>query len=97
MSYFSVILAYSSSSSVSGLPSPVYPGRLYIDLATKVVVSGYRGLHSAPRDSSGRRIGREEMRQLKHHEKKLIKKVDLFNWKSDRTIREAEVELIVAP
>lgn len=31
------------------------------------------------------------MRQLKHHEKKLIKKVDLFNWKSDRTIREAEV------
>lgn len=31
------------------------------------------------------------MRQLKYHEKKLIKKVDLFSWKSDQNIREAEV------
>ena len=31
------------------------------------------------------------MRQLKHHEKKLLKKVDFFSWKSDQNIREANV------
>jgi U3 small nucleolar ribonucleoprotein protein IMP3 len=31
------------------------------------------------------------MRELKHHEKKLLKKVDFFSWKSDQNIREAKV------
>ena len=31
------------------------------------------------------------MRQLKHHEQKLLKKVDLFNWKSERNVREATI------
>ena len=31
------------------------------------------------------------MRQLKHHEKKLLKKVDFFSWKSDQNIREAKI------
>jgi U3 small nucleolar ribonucleoprotein protein IMP3 len=31
------------------------------------------------------------MRQLKHHESKLLKKVDFFSWKSDQNIREAKV------
>ena len=31
------------------------------------------------------------MRQLKYHEKKLLKKVDFFSWKSDQNIREAKV------
>jgi U3 small nucleolar ribonucleoprotein protein IMP3 len=31
------------------------------------------------------------MRQLKHHEKKLLKKVDFFSWKSDQNIREAQI------
>ena len=31
------------------------------------------------------------MRQLKHHEKKLLKKVDFFSWKSDQNIREATI------
>lgn len=31
------------------------------------------------------------MRQLKHHEKKLLKKVDFFSWKADQNIREAKV------
>jgi U3 small nucleolar ribonucleoprotein protein IMP3 len=31
------------------------------------------------------------MRQLKHHEKKLLKKVDFFQWKSSSNIREAKV------
>ena len=31
------------------------------------------------------------MRQLKHHEQKLLRKVDLFNWKSDRNVREASI------
>eukprot|EP00635_Sarcinochrysidales_sp_CCMP3193_P010261 CAMPEP_0118897418 /NCGR_PEP_ID=MMETSP1166-20130328/4820_1 /TAXON_ID=1104430 /ORGANISM="Chrysoreinhardia sp, Strain CCMP3193" /LENGTH=182 /DNA_ID=CAMNT_0006836487 /DNA_START=26 /DNA_END=574 /DNA_ORIENTATION=- len=29
--------------------------------------------------------------KLKHHEKKLLRKVDLFNWKGDNTLREAAV------
>lgn len=32
-----------------------------------------------------------EMRQLKHHEKKLLKKVDLYSWKSDQNVREAQI------
>lgn len=31
------------------------------------------------------------MRQLKHHEKKLLKKVDFFSWKSDQNVREATI------
>mmetsp|Transcript_12579 Transcript_12579/g.34198 ORF Transcript_12579/g.34198 Transcript_12579/m.34198 type:complete len:184 (+) Transcript_12579:903-1454(+) len=31
------------------------------------------------------------MRQLKHHEKKLLKKVDFVQWKSDATLHEAQV------
>lgn len=31
------------------------------------------------------------MRQLKHHEKKLLKKVDFFSWKSTSNIREAKI------
>jgi U3 small nucleolar ribonucleoprotein protein IMP3 len=31
------------------------------------------------------------MRQLKHHERKLLKKVDFLQWKSDGNIREAQV------
>jgi U3 small nucleolar ribonucleoprotein protein IMP3 len=31
------------------------------------------------------------MRQLKHHEKKLLKKVDFFSWKSENNIREGQV------
>lgn len=31
------------------------------------------------------------MRQLKYHEKKLLKKVDFLQWKSDGTVREAQV------
>ena len=31
------------------------------------------------------------MRKLKFHEKKLLKKVDFLQWKSDRTAREAAV------
>ncbi|KAI9622799.1 hypothetical protein H4Q26_015083 [Puccinia striiformis f. sp. tritici PST-130] len=31
------------------------------------------------------------MRQLKHHEKKLLKKVDFLQWKNDSTLREAKV------
>jgi len=31
------------------------------------------------------------MRQLKYHEKKLLKKVDFFNWKSDQGARESNV------
>lgn len=33
----------------------------------------------------------ENMRQLKHHEKKLLKKVDFFSWKSDSNVREASI------
>jgi U3 small nucleolar ribonucleoprotein protein IMP3 len=31
------------------------------------------------------------MRQLKFHEKKLLKKVDFFSWKSEQNIREAKI------
>jgi U3 small nucleolar ribonucleoprotein protein IMP3 len=31
------------------------------------------------------------MRVLKHHEKKLLKKVDFFNWKEDQNVREATI------
>lgn len=31
------------------------------------------------------------MRVLKHHEKKLLKKVDFFNWKEDQNLREAGI------
>ena len=31
------------------------------------------------------------MRQLKYHEKKLLKKVDFFSWKSDKNVREAKI------
>jgi U3 small nucleolar ribonucleoprotein protein IMP3 len=31
------------------------------------------------------------MRQLKHHEKKLLKKVDFFHWKSTSNLRESKV------
>ena len=31
------------------------------------------------------------MRLLKHHEKKLLKKVDFFSWKSDNNIREGQI------
>lgn len=31
------------------------------------------------------------MRQLKYHEKKLLKKVDFFSWKSDTNVREATI------
>lgn len=31
------------------------------------------------------------MRQLKFHEKKLLKKVDFFSWKSDSNVREAKI------
>ena len=31
------------------------------------------------------------MRQLKHHEKKLLRKVDFFSWKEDQNIREASI------
>ena len=31
------------------------------------------------------------MRQLKHHEKKLLKKVDFLQWKSDQTLHEIKV------
>ena len=31
------------------------------------------------------------MRQLKHHERKLLKKVDFLQWKSDKNTRELQV------
>jgi U3 small nucleolar ribonucleoprotein protein IMP3 len=31
------------------------------------------------------------MRVLKHHEKKLLRKVDFFNWKEERNVREAKI------
>eukprot|EP00594_Rhizosolenia_setigera_P008194 CAMPEP_0178973762 /NCGR_PEP_ID=MMETSP0789-20121207/21945_1 /TAXON_ID=3005 /ORGANISM="Rhizosolenia setigera, Strain CCMP 1694" /LENGTH=181 /DNA_ID=CAMNT_0020661749 /DNA_START=9 /DNA_END=554 /DNA_ORIENTATION=- len=31
------------------------------------------------------------MRQLKHHEKKLLRKVDLYSWKGENTIRAAKI------
>ena len=31
------------------------------------------------------------MRQLKHHEKKLLRKVDLFSWKKEDNLRVAQV------
>lgn len=31
------------------------------------------------------------MRVLKHHEKKLLRKVDFFNWKEERNVREAQI------
>ena len=31
------------------------------------------------------------MRQLKHHEKKLLRKVDLFAWKSENNLRESKI------
>jgi U3 small nucleolar ribonucleoprotein protein IMP3 len=31
------------------------------------------------------------MRQLKHHEKKLLRKVDLYSWKSDNNLHEAQI------
>lgn len=31
------------------------------------------------------------MRQLKHHENKLLRKVDFFSWKSDNNVREAQI------
>jgi U3 small nucleolar ribonucleoprotein protein IMP3 len=31
------------------------------------------------------------MRQLKHHEKKLLKKVDFFHWKNESNLREAQI------
>lgn len=31
------------------------------------------------------------MRQLKHHERKLLKKVDFLQWKSDDTLHEIKV------
>lgn len=31
------------------------------------------------------------MRQLKHHEQKLLKKVDFLQWKKEDTIREMKV------
>ena len=31
------------------------------------------------------------MRQLKHHEKKLLRKVNLYAWKGDANIREAKI------
>ena len=31
------------------------------------------------------------VRKLKHHEQKLLKKVDFLQWKSDATLREAHV------
>lgn len=31
------------------------------------------------------------MRQLKHHEQKLLKKVDFLQWKKDDTLREIKV------
>lgn len=30
-------------------------------------------------------------RKLKHHEKRLLKKVDFFQWKSDKNLREVQV------
>ena len=31
------------------------------------------------------------MRQLKHHEQKLLKKVDFLQWKSDQTLQQVQV------
>ena len=31
------------------------------------------------------------MRQLKHHEKKLLKKVDFLRWKNEHNLRELQV------
>jgi U3 small nucleolar ribonucleoprotein protein IMP3 len=31
------------------------------------------------------------MRQLKHHEKKLLKKVDLYSWKNENNLREGQI------
>jgi hypothetical protein len=32
-----------------------------------------------------------EMRQLKHHEQRLLKKVDFLQWKTDQTLQEVKV------
>ena len=37
------------------------------------------------------------MRQLKHHEKKLLKKVDFLRWKSDDNLRELQASATVRP
>lgn len=31
------------------------------------------------------------LRKLKHHEKKLLKKVDFLQWKHDKTVREVTI------
>ena len=33
----------------------------------------------------------ETMRQLKYHEQKLLKKVNLYDWKSERNVREIKI------
>ncbi len=35
------------------------------------------------------------MRQLKHHEKKLLKKVDFLKWRNEDNLRELQVTIIV--
>lgn len=37
------------------------------------------------------------VRQLKHHEKKLLKKVDFLRWKSDDNLRELQVSRAPGP
>ena len=36
----------------------------------------------------------DTMRQLKYHEKKLLKKVDFLKWKSENNLRELQVREI---
>ena len=45
------------------------------------------------RDSQGPGLKFRDMRQLKFHEKKLLKKVDFLKWKSEDNIRELQVIL----
>ena len=41
--------------------------------------------------AKGRHLRARMVRKLKHHEQKLLKKVDFLQWKSDATLREAHV------
>ena len=42
-------------------------------------------------------VAKNMVRKLKHHEQKLLKKVDLVQWSSDNNIREAKVSKLYCP
>lgn len=64
---------------------------IYIINSNTVRTGTYRHLHKILRNDQPNDENQAKMRQLKHFEKKLIKKVDLFAWKSDNHLREGAI------